>query len=120
VGDAANLVDPFIGEGIYYAIRSSQIAADTILKALQQGSVDCIHYQEHISREMYPAFRAAEKLARLSYAFPHLWYETMERYPEVTRWFYEILQGLEDYPGLLSKLKTQVGKLLKILFLRIL
>jgi geranylgeranyl reductase family protein len=120
VGDAANLVDPFIGEGIYYAIRSSQIAADTVLKALKQGPITCLLYQEHISREMYPAFRAAEKLARLSYAFPHLWYEAMQRYPEVTRWFYEILQGLEDYPGLLSRLKTQVGKLLKILFLRVL
>ena len=120
VGDAANLVDPFIGEGIYYAIRSSQIAADTVLKAIKQGPMNCILYQEHISREMYPEFRAAQKLARLSYAFPHLWYEAMERYPEVTRWFYEILQGLEDYPGLLSKLKTQVGKLLKILFLRVL
>lgn len=120
VGDAANLVDPFIGEGIYYAIRSSQIAADTVLKAIKQSPVTCMLYQEHISREMYPEFRAAAKLARLSYAFPHLWYEAMQRHPDVTRWFYEILQGLEDYPGLLSKLKTQVGKLLKILFLRVL
>lgn len=30
VGDAAGLVDPFSGEGVFYALKSSQIAADTI------------------------------------------------------------------------------------------
>jgi geranylgeranyl reductase family protein len=30
-GDSAGFVDPFTGEGIYYAIRSGQIAAQTIL-----------------------------------------------------------------------------------------
>lgn len=113
VGDAANLVDPFLGEGIYYAIRSSQIAAETVIEAFKGGHINCALYQERITREMYPQFRAAEKLARLSYTFPQLWYEAMQRYPEVTRWFYEILQGLEDYPGLLRRLKSEVGRLLK-------
>jgi geranylgeranyl reductase family protein len=118
VGDAANLVDPFLGEGIYYAIRSSQIAADTVVKGLKQGSIDCTFYQARIHQEIYPEFRAAEKLARLSYAFPQLWYEAMRKYPEVTRWFYEILQGLESYPGFLSRLKSEVGRLIKNLFFR--
>ena len=34
VGDAAALVDPFLGEGIYYAIRSGQFAAEVIGGAL--------------------------------------------------------------------------------------
>ena len=35
VGDAAHLVDPFLGEGIYYAMRSGQIAAESVEHALK-------------------------------------------------------------------------------------
>ena len=31
LGDAAGLIDPFTGEGIYYAFQSAQIAAETVL-----------------------------------------------------------------------------------------
>ena len=113
VGDAANLVDPFMGEGIYYAIRSSQIAAATVVDAFKEGRISCSLYQERITQEMYPEFRAAEKLARLCYTFPQLWYEAMQRYPEVSRWFYEVLQGLESYPGLLRRLKSEVRRVFK-------
>lgn len=113
VGDAANLVDPFLGEGIYYAIRSGQIAARTVAQAVSGEIADCTRYQERIARDMYPEFLAAEKIARISYAFPQLWYEAMQRYPEVTRWFYEILQGSASYPGLVSRVKSQVGRILK-------
>jgi len=33
IGDAAGLIDPFLGEGIYHAIRSGQLAAGAIVKA---------------------------------------------------------------------------------------
>lgn len=32
VGDAAQVVEPFTGEGIYYALRSGELAADAIIK----------------------------------------------------------------------------------------
>ena len=35
VGDAARVVEPFTGEGIYYALRSGELAADTIAKILR-------------------------------------------------------------------------------------
>ena len=38
-GDAAGYVEPFTGEGIAYAIRSGQIAADTIANIVTDGSV---------------------------------------------------------------------------------
>jgi geranylgeranyl reductase family protein len=40
VGDAAGFADPFTGEGIYYAIKSGQIAADTAKEALKRGRFD--------------------------------------------------------------------------------
>lgn len=59
VGDAANLVDPFLGEGIKYALTSGALAAD-VITALMQGSAadtikelelntgDCRSYQKLI------------------------------------------------------------------------
>ena len=37
VGDASGLVDPFLGEGIFYAHRSGQLAAEAILQAGRFG-----------------------------------------------------------------------------------
>ncbi len=37
LGDAAGLVDPFLGEGIYYAQRSGELAAESIREAILVG-----------------------------------------------------------------------------------
>lgn len=46
VGDAAGLVDPVTGEGIYYAIRSGDLAAQTVLN------------DSHAPQEKHRAYRA--------------------------------------------------------------
>jgi len=35
VGDAARVVEPFTGEGIYYALRSGELAADAVAKIVR-------------------------------------------------------------------------------------
>ena len=40
VGDAARVVEPFTGEGIFYALASGQLAARHIVAALQNGGRD--------------------------------------------------------------------------------
>lgn len=37
VGDAARVVEPFTGEGIYYALRSGELAAEAIVDLLKRG-----------------------------------------------------------------------------------
>jgi len=37
VGDAASFVDPLSGEGIYYAIKSGQFAAEAIIESLEEN-----------------------------------------------------------------------------------
>ena len=37
VGDAAHLMDPLMGEGIYYALRSGMMAAESILQSKEKG-----------------------------------------------------------------------------------
>src|SRR2546426_9431690 len=39
IGDAAGFYDPFTGEGIFTALRSAELAADTVLSALRAGDV---------------------------------------------------------------------------------
>jgi flavin-dependent dehydrogenase len=39
VGDAAGFYDPFTGEGIFTALRSAELAAETVLGALRAGDV---------------------------------------------------------------------------------
>jgi flavin-dependent dehydrogenase len=36
VGDAARVVEPFTGEGIYYALRSGELAAGAITKIIRE------------------------------------------------------------------------------------
>jgi flavin-dependent dehydrogenase len=40
IGDAAEFVDPFTGEGLYIAMRSAELAAPVIAEALAAGRVD--------------------------------------------------------------------------------
>ena len=39
VGDAAGFYDPFTGEGVFTALRSAELAAETIARALRSGDV---------------------------------------------------------------------------------
>jgi len=64
VGDAAALVDPFLGEGVYYAVRSGQFAAEELAAACFEGrSTPADGYRRRIEAEIYAEFRAARKIA---------------------------------------------------------
>jgi len=73
VGDAARVVEPFTGEGIYYALRSGELAAGAIAKivrgkdrqlALRQFTGDCA--------EMYRGRLWINRLARAAVLSPRL------------------------------------------------
>ena len=52
VGDACGLADPLLGEGIYYAHRSAQIAAQSIIRS-GTGSKDLSHaYRRALNRRL--------------------------------------------------------------------
>jgi geranylgeranyl reductase family protein len=66
-GDAAGLVDEFTEEGIYYAIRSGEIAARFLARALAGRHTWLGAYQHAVDRELMPELRAARTIARLYY-----------------------------------------------------
>ena len=52
IGDAARVVEPFTGEGIYYALRSGELAADAIVKIIRGQN------QQSVVKEFFVAHDA--------------------------------------------------------------
>lgn len=113
VGDAGNLVDPFFGEGIYYAIRSAQIASTVISEAIKKGGIDLTRYDILLGAELYPEFRAAQQISQFVYTFPRMWYDVLSDRPELAEKYYNVLRGESRYPIFLKEIKAIAGSLMK-------
>jgi geranylgeranyl reductase family protein len=84
-GDAAGFVDSFTGEGIAYAIRSGQIAAEAIHEALSAGCVRGIphHYETICEEEFGSNLRYSLLLARIMHRFPRVFFRLLAGNQEV-------------------------------------
>ena len=112
-GDAGNLVDPFFGEGIYYAIRSAQLASSVICDSIRNGSTDLSRYDKLLSNEFYPEFRAAQKVSQFVYAFPRVWYDILTERTELAEKYFNVLRGNNSYDNFIKELKAIGGSLVK-------
>ena len=73
IGDAARVVEPFTGEGIYYALHSGELAANTIAK-ITQGRDRRLALREftRVCAEMYRGRLWINRLARAAVTKPRL------------------------------------------------
>jgi geranylgeranyl reductase family protein len=73
VGDAARVVEPFTGEGIYYALRSGELAAEAIVKSMR-GNCDIDPTNEYTKAhaEMYRGRLWVNRLARAAVLSPRI------------------------------------------------
>ncbi len=108
VGDAGHLVDPLFGEGIYYAVRSGQMAAASVLGMFHDHRENLLDYEQSVRREIFAEFRIASRLARIVYTFPRLCHRLIYRYQEVIGLYYDVLQGRETYQSFFVKAKGVV------------
>jgi geranylgeranyl reductase family protein len=108
VGDAAQLVDPLFGEGIYYALWSGKAAARCVAEAARHRIRDLTPYDRQVRAELYPEFRSAYWMARLVYSFPYLSFRLFRRHPEVIHLYYRVLRGELSYRGLVSALRWKL------------
>jgi flavin-dependent dehydrogenase len=69
IGDAARVVEPFTGEGIYYAVRSGEIAANAIVKVLR-GEQSALRQFVRAHRAMYRGRLWINRLARSAVLSP--------------------------------------------------
>ncbi|MGH7231818.1 MAG: geranylgeranyl reductase family protein [Nitrospiraceae bacterium] len=105
VGDAGHLVDPLFGEGIYYAVRSGQLAAAAILGSFHDPRVSLQEYERTVAKEIYPEFSVAARMAKMVYALPRLCHRLAFQHPDILRLYYDVLRGQETYQTFLAKAK---------------
>jgi geranylgeranyl reductase family protein len=73
IGDAARVVEPFTGEGIYYALRSGELAANAIAKLIHgKDRQSALREFSRACAEMYRGRLWINRLARAAVLRPHV------------------------------------------------
>jgi geranylgeranyl reductase family protein len=67
-GDAAGLVETLFGEGIYYALRSGELAGEAVAAALSRGADPTAVYGRGLKHDILPELVWSRKLRRVLYA----------------------------------------------------
>ena len=68
VGDAATFINPFTGEGVYFALRGAQMAATAIDRAFTSGDISrhCLRgYDRDRHAELLPRYRLCDLVQRI-------------------------------------------------------
>jgi geranylgeranyl reductase family protein len=103
VGDAAGLVDPMSGEGIYSAFVSGRLAAEAIGRLLDGREPDLWPYEAAVEQTLMPDIRAATVLRDAYHYTPRPCYEVMRRSPAFRRILGQLITGERTYAGLLRQ-----------------
>lgn len=111
-GDAAGLAEPMTGEGIFYAVKSGRIAADTVYEVLQSNEVDLSPYAERIDQEITADLTYARRLSALLYRFPRLCFHFFVRSPMVQRGVADVLYGRSSFKQLYRGLLRNAPRIL--------
>ena len=112
VGDAANLADPWLGEGIYYAILSAKIAADEIVRFLKGSIPDLSNYTQRINLEIVQQLQQAHRFARLVYLFPQLGSTLISKSSLMQQMVFDTIRGDQTFRQLNHILMLRLPRLL--------
>jgi len=95
VGDAGGLVDPLLGEGVFYAVRSGILAGELLSEGDPEG------YRRAVREEILPELVYAGKIADLAYRFQGVAFRMGKGYA-LDRLF-KLLRGEESFRGVYRK-----------------
>jgi len=105
VGDSAGLVDPITGEGLYYALRSGELCAQSLLSGRPS------EYQAHLEEEILPELRLAARVSQRFYSgevFGESVLERMVAFTQHSESFRDLMRdlfaGIQGYRDLRSRL----------------
>lgn len=115
VGDAAGLVDPITGEGLYYAVRSGDLASQVVLSE-QETAKKAESYRQLIARDFALDLTYGAALAKRLFcgvmlfgAVPTRMIELMKRSPKFCEIMQDLFAGTQPYLGLKSRLLRNVN-----------
>jgi geranylgeranyl reductase family protein len=107
VGDAAHLADPFLGEGIYSAVRSGALAALALLQGRPRRETST-HYAGLVESQLWPDLMAASRIASLFHRMPRWWHHLLSLMPGSLSEVVGVLAGEQTYAGLLRQIMERV------------
>jgi geranylgeranyl reductase family protein len=98
IGDAAGLVDPLSGDGMYEAFLSAKLVSNAALDVLAGRTENLDAYQAAVERRIVPLTRAGWGAKRAFERFPRMTY-AVARLPVTWRALAKLLQGDLADPG---------------------
>lgn len=96
-GDAAGLGDPLTGEGIYYAVRSGKLAAESCLEFLSGEIRSMNRYSDNINKELMEELMEANRIKHIFNAVPGRIHTFVGENERAWRAFCRILRGERWY-----------------------
>lgn len=111
VGDAAGLVDPITGEGLYYAIRSADLAARALLSEVGELAEKMVHYRRLLRRDFVADLEFGARLAKRVFlgrflfgSVPARMVQFTRRSPRFSAIMQDLFAGKLPYLGLKRRL----------------
>jgi geranylgeranyl reductase family protein len=115
VGDAAGVIDPLTGEGIFYGLQSSYLAAAAILKFTQGQTLDLQEYNKSIDTDLMPELKIARTIQKLNSITPRIFYRYLKENDRFWRAFCRMLRGERTYQSLKRSLPAPLRLLFSLL-----
>ncbi len=122
VGDAAGLVDPITGEGLYYAIRSADLAARALLS--EAGELAAAHYRKLLRHDFAGDLEFGSRLAKRVFlgrflygTVPSRMVEFTRRSPRFSAVMRDLFAGKQPYVGLKRRLLENLNGSLYEIFM---
>ncbi len=110
-GDAAGLVDPLFGEGIYTAVRSGILAARAVAAACTGAPLS--RYDDSVEEVLAPDLRAAGRLSEIVYRFPRWSLGVIRRRPQALRLYAKVLRGVLTYDEMIAAAREEFWTVVK-------
>ncbi len=111
VGDSAGLVDPLTGEGLYYAIRSADLAARALLADMGDLAAKLAHYRALLRHDFAADLEFGSRLAKrffvgrfLCDAVTQRMVQFASRSPRFSLIMQDLFAGRQPYAGLKRRL----------------
>jgi flavin-dependent dehydrogenase len=105
LGDAAGLVDPFTGEGIFSSVKSAQMAAPYLADFLKKGFSSFQAVQEEIDRTLTPELECSRLFREIFMSRPSFFHRKLK---EGDRWWNAMIGILRGERSNLE-LKSKMG-----------
>ncbi|MBZ4659518.1 MAG: Geranylgeranyl diphosphate reductase, partial [Desulfacinum sp.] len=111
-GDAGGFAEAFSGEGIAYAVRSGQIAAETVSHAVSGALTRSLaaEYRRRCRDALGDNLIYARPFALGAYGFPGLFFRVFDRHRSLGEEFLKIPRGLQTYRGFFAHVRRRLAE----------